>query len=34
MTILKKYIPDVEEKKSDIGISGLLNDKEFNLVPK
>ena len=23
-----------EEKRSDIGISGLMNDTEFNLVPK
>ena len=30
----KEIYPNVEEKRSDIGISGLLNDSEFNLVPK
>ena len=30
----KKIYPNAEEKRSDIGISGLLNDSEFNLVPK
>ena len=30
----RKVYPNAEEKCSDIGISGLLNDTEFNLVPK
>lgn len=30
----KEIYPNAEEKRSDIGISGLLNDTEFNLVPK
>lgn len=24
----------MEEKRSDIGIAGLMNDKQFNLVPE
>ncbi len=30
----KEIYPNAEEKRSDIGISGLLNDTEFNLVPE
>ena len=30
----KEIYPDAEEKRSDIGISGLMNDTEFNLVPE
>ena len=30
----KGIYPDAEEKRSDIGISGLMNDTEFNLVPE
>lgn len=30
----KEIYPNVEERRSDIGISGLLNDTEFTLVPK
>jgi lysine 2,3-aminomutase len=31
---LKGIYPDMEEKRSDIGIAGLMNDKQFNLVPE
>lgn len=30
----KGVYPDMEEKRSDIGVSGLMNDKQFNLVPE
>ncbi len=30
----ENVIQDVGEKRSDIGISGLLNESENNLVPK
>lgn len=30
----KGVYPDMEEKQSDIGVSGLMNDKQFNLVPE
>lgn len=30
----KQVYPDMEEKRSDIGISGLMNDQQFNLVPE
>ncbi len=30
----QEIYPYAEEKRSNIGISGLLNDSEFNLVPK
>jgi len=30
----KGIYPDAEDKHSNLGISGLLNDTEFNLVPK
>ena len=30
----KEIYPNAEEKRSNIGISGLLNDAEFSLVPK
>jgi lysine 2,3-aminomutase len=30
----KGIYPDMEEKRSDIGIAGLMNDKQFNLVPE
>ena len=30
----KEIYPNAAEKRSDIGISGLLNDTEFNLVPE
>jgi lysine 2,3-aminomutase len=30
----KEIYPNAEDKRSNIGISGLLNDAEFNLVPK
>ncbi len=30
----KEIYPNAGEKRSNIGISGLLNDSEFNLVPK
>ena len=30
----KEVYPDMEAKHSDIGISGLMNDSEFNLVPE
>lgn len=30
----KEIYPDMEEKRSIIGISGLMNDKQFNLVPE
>lgn len=26
--------PDMEDKRSDIGVFGLMNDKQFNLVPE
>ncbi len=34
MIISKRVYPDMEEKQSDIGVSGLMNDKQFNLVPE
>ena len=30
----KEIYPNAEEKRSDIGILGLMNDTEFNLVPE
>ena len=30
----KGVYPDMEEKQSNIGVSGLMNDKQFNLVPE
>ncbi|MFE4131124.1 lysine 2,3-aminomutase [Peribacillus sp. YIM B13482] len=30
----KGIYPEMEEKRSDIGIAGLMNDKQFNLVPE
>lgn len=30
----KGVYPDMEEKRSNIGVAGLMNDKQFNLVPE
>jgi lysine 2,3-aminomutase len=30
----KQIFPDIDEKKSVIGIAGLMNDEKFNLVPE
>ncbi|MCV5433684.1 hypothetical protein OFN37_31720, partial [Escherichia coli] len=29
----KEIYPNYEEKRSDVGIAGLMSDKKFNLVP-
>ena len=30
----KEVYPDMEEKRSNIGIAGIMNDQHFNLVPE
>lgn len=30
----KEIYPDMENKRSNTGIAGLMNDKQFNLVPE